>query len=181
MRVDFSRRSFDQIMKARVLIAIAAMHFLGSDAAFAEEALALAMQACRTQTEGSARLACYEAIVITPMSAARTSGVAAASAAAAAVGNSNVVPFAEASGPSRRLVAADDVQTGKSTLAGPFVGWQSGTKLHLSNGQVWQVVDGSTGVYKLSNVKVRIERGAFGSYFMQIEGVGQTPRVRRVN
>jgi hypothetical protein len=50
----------------------------------------------------------------------------------------------------------------------------------LANGQVWQITDGSEGVYSLVDPLVTIERGSFGSFFLRIEGVGQTPKVRRL-
>jgi hypothetical protein len=45
---------------------------------------------------------------------------------------------------------------------------------------VWEIVDGSTAVYRLHSPKVRVSRGLLGSYFLEIEGVAQAPRVKRV-
>jgi hypothetical protein len=68
-----------------------------------------------------------------------------------------------------------------SVLPGDFGGWTPGAKLRLANGQVWEVIDGSTASYPLQrSPKVRISRGLLGSFFMSVEGVSQTPRVRRL-
>jgi hypothetical protein len=45
---------------------------------------------------------------------------------------------------------------------------------------VWEVSDGSTTAYNLRSPKVKITRGVSGTFFMAIEGVSQTPRVRRL-
>jgi len=50
----------------------------------------------------------------------------------------------------------------------------------MANGQLWEVTDGSQAAYRLSDPKVRISRGISGSFFMEIQGVSQTPRVRRI-
>lgn len=68
----------------------------------------------------------------------------------------------------------------ESSISGLFEGWQPQSRIRLANGQVWQVTDGSEGVYARRDPKVRISRGTLGSFFMQIDGVSQTPRVRRI-
>ncbi|KPF48787.1 hypothetical protein IP87_09545 [beta proteobacterium AAP121] len=67
-----------------------------------------------------------------------------------------------------------------SRVQGRFEGWQRGTRLRLANGQVWEVVDGTVAVYDLDSPAVTVRRGLLGSYFIEIEGVSATPRVRRV-
>jgi hypothetical protein len=59
-------------------------------------------------------------------------------------------------------------------------GWDAQTHFQLANGQVWRVTDGSRGVYALDRPAVRIRRALLGSYLMDIEGVNQVIRVRRV-
>jgi hypothetical protein len=56
-----------------------------------------------------------------------------------------------------------------------------GTRLKLENGQVWEVVDASKAAYSLERPAVRVSRGVLGSFFIEIQGVSRTPRVRRVN
>lgn len=68
-----------------------------------------------------------------------------------------------------------------SRIVGPFDGWQAGTRLSLANGQVWTIADGSSSGYPLSsNPQIRVQQGAFGGYFIEIEGVSHSPRVRRL-
>jgi hypothetical protein len=61
----------------------------------------------------------------------------------------------------------------------PFRGWEKGTVFTLTNGQRWVVSD--DGAYwsprKDTPVPVRIEPGALGSFFMEIEKGGR-PRVK---
>jgi len=45
---------------------------------------------------------------------------------------------------------------------------------------VWEVLDTKRVSYELDNPTVRIKRGMLGSFFMEIDGVSATPRVRRV-
>lgn len=68
----------------------------------------------------------------------------------------------------------------ESGIPGAFEGWRPKTRIRLANGQLWQISDGSEGTYSLRDSKVRIIRGTFGSFFMQIEGIEQAPRVRRI-
>jgi hypothetical protein len=64
-------------------------------------------------------------------------------------------------------------------LAVDFRGWSKGTVFILANGQHWQVTDSSTYATPPESGphKVRIVPGALGSFFLEIEGVRQKPRV----
>jgi hypothetical protein len=110
-----------------------------------------ALARCRTITEPMARLACYDAI----------------RPAADAIG----LPTPEARG---------DTPSVTTTIKGEFLGWVPNGQITLANGQVWRVIDGSRGVYRLNNPKVEIKRGALGSFNLDIEGTFQSPKVRRV-
>ena len=72
-----------------------------------------------------------------------------------------------------------DYTTLDAMLAPPFVGWEKGTILTLTNGQRWVVTD--EGNYwspkKEQPIHVRVEPGALGSFFMEIEKGGR-PRVK---
>lgn len=68
----------------------------------------------------------------------------------------------------------------ETSIAGNFDGWGPDEKITLTNGQVWQINDGSSAGYSLRDPRVRITRGSFGGFFMQVEGVSQTPRAKRV-
>jgi hypothetical protein len=98
------------------------------------------------------------------------------------------VPAATPAGPDaiatfgmERRIAESAPDRLDSRLAGAFDGWEPNSKLTLENGQVWQVVDGSRAYYgQLDKPKASVTRGMLGSFYLQIEGVSQTPRVRRV-
>lgn len=134
----------------RMALAALAVPILGAVGAPAL-AQEAALARCRTITEPMARLACYDAI----KPAADTIGL----------------PTPAARG------EAESVAT---SIAGEFLGWVPNGQITLANGQVWRVIDGSRGVYKLSNPKVEIKRGALGSFNLDIEGTFQSPKVRRV-
>jgi hypothetical protein len=108
----------------------------------------------------------------TPSAAAPT----AAAVPAAAAGERTATFGLPAPAPSRP-VEADFVD---SRVVGRLEGWTPATRFTLANGQVWEIADGSQAVYDLQDPGVRITRGLFGSFFIRIEGVSQTPRVRRV-
>ena len=68
----------------------------------------------------------------------------------------------------------------RSRIPGMFEGWEAKTVLTLENGQAWQIADGSRAYYQLRSPLVRIVRGAVSGYYLEVEGVAQRPRVRRV-
>jgi len=67
-----------------------------------------------------------------------------------------------------------------SRLADSFDGWGPNSRVRLTNGQVWQVIDGSSVVLPPGSRKVRVKRGALGSFYLDIEGLKTSPRVQRV-
>ena len=74
--------------------------------------------------------------------------------------------------------AADNVI--ETSIAGRFTGWWPKDRITMTNGQVWQISDDSTGAVNLTDPKVRIRRGFFGGYKLEFEGVAQAPSVKRV-
>ena len=120
--------------------------------------------------DAAARLACYDAIPLSVAPAAPAPGPAAAAPPAAS--------FGLESRPSP--AATPEVVSIDNAIDGPFDGWLPRGQLKLANGQVWEVSDGSQAAYDLKSPKVKITRGVSGSFFMAIEGVAQTPRVRRI-
>ena len=72
---------------------------------------------------------------------------------------------------------ADDLTT---RLAGSFTGWDGDTLFRLENGQLWQQIDSSYLYSRSESPRVTIRRAAFGSYLLQVEGIGRTVRVRRL-
>jgi hypothetical protein len=130
-----------------------------------------ALQRCRDVRDAAARLACYDAIPLSaaPAAAAPSPVVAPAPPAAGFGLESSSAPTAPA-----RVASIE------SAIDGRFDGWLPRGQLKLVNGQVWEIADGSQAAYDLQSPKVKITRGVAGSFFMALEGVAQTPRVRRV-
>ncbi len=64
---------------------------------------------------------------------------------------------------------------------GTYEGWEAGTSFELDNGQVWEVYD--TARYRflrpLENPEVSIERGAFDTYRLKVDGYNRWANVRR--
>lgn len=155
----------------------------------ATERLLATLNACKAVPEAAARLACYDAAL---------GRVAASPAPAAVVAPAAAPPAAAAPAPVSPAAAAapapprtDDfgfnqprpetvLQQIESRVAGRFEGWAPGTRIELANGQVWEVVDSSRAAYDLASPAVRIKRGMLGSFFIEVDGVSATPRVRRL-
>jgi hypothetical protein len=68
----------------------------------------------------------------------------------------------------------------ESAVDAGFYGWGPNDRIRLQNGQVWVVVDGTTGTTTGDMRKVKVRRGALGSFFLDFEGLNKSPRVRRV-
>lgn len=114
---------------------------------------------CRALADAGARLACYDALVATPAAAAPA-------------------PKVEFGFEARTWEQGP--QAVESRIVGLFEGWEPNARIRLENGQVWQVIDGSRGAARLRDPKVKVTRGTFGTFFLEIEGKNQAPRVRRV-
>lgn len=144
------------------------------------------LRRCRAIADDRARLACYDAL---PPAAERSpaatppapaTGATTPAVPAAAAGVTTAAPAAAPDSSFGLRQRADPLDAIESTIPGRFDGWEPNTRLTLANGQVWQISDGSRGVYWLDSPKVRIRKGALGSFFLEIEGQNQSPRVRRV-
>ncbi|HUG21447.1 hypothetical protein [Piscinibacter sp.] len=144
---------------------------LASGSAAADDA---AWLRCRAVADASSRLACYDAV--TP--AANT----------AKPGQGDPRPGTSAGQPQQpaeqfgletrsRGPAPDEIA---SRSPGRFDGWGPRSVIKLANGQSWQVSDGSTGVYRLDSPKVKVTRGMLGAFFLEIEGINRSPKVRRL-
>ena len=88
---------------------------------------------------------------------------------------------ARAAVPSFGQQRSDEPQTITSQILGVFEGWGPRSRITLANGQVWQVEDGSEGVYFLQSPKVTVRRALMGGFQMEIEGARRVPRVRRAD
>lgn len=132
-----------------------------------------ALQRCRQVADATQRLACYDAIALPK--------------ANQAVGPSGAAPTVAAQATNFGLETRPTPSTEPAPLAsidsmieGTFEGWLPQSPLKLANGQIWVIADGSSAAYRLTSPKVRITRGVSGSFFLAVEGVSQTPRVRRL-
>jgi hypothetical protein len=169
---------------ALVLLVLLATPSLANEAALAQ---------CRALTDATARLACYDRIplAVAPAAASRAP-VAPAAAAAAVAPVAAGVPAAQPKAAAAPVPAADPAATLglparaepaerlSSTIPGLFEGWSPRERIRLANGQLWEVADGSRAAYRLQNPAVTVRRTAFGGFEMDIEGVNQRLRVRRV-
>lgn len=166
----------------RAAAGVAVVMLLGLVSGLASADPLAQMRQCRLFTDVALKAACYDAIALPAGGSTATGSTAptaaappvnARAAAAASFGLPSTVPAPPPTG--GRVGGALE-----SSITGLFEGWQAQSRIRLANGQVWQVTDGSEGVYSRRDPKVRISRGSLGSFFMQIDGVAQTPRVRRV-
>ncbi len=137
----------------RPIVAVALLLALTCQAAWADPD---ALRRCRALADSAARLACYDAIA---------------------------VPATAGGLPAERFGLTEEpspVDRIESRIEGRFEGWGPRGRLRLANGQIWQVVDDSRGVYWLDSPRVVVRRGALGSYVLEIEGVRTLVRVRRI-
>lgn len=148
------------------------------------------LQACRAIADAATRLACYDALPL-PATAPAPTAAAPAPARAPAVAAAPAAPAAPAVVPApaanpnasfglETKAAQNALDAIDSNIEGRFEGWSGRTRIKLANGQVWEVTDGSHGVLNLSSPKVRVRRGVFGAFYMDIEGTNRSPKVRRV-
>lgn len=73
-------------------------------------------------------------------------------------------------------------QSMESRITGEFQGWSGRTQFKLENGQIWTQVNTDSYGYTppLKSPKVKIFPAAFGTFWLEIEGVGQRCRVKPV-
>ena len=158
-------------------------------AAHAQDSLA----GCRAITDSAARLACYDRLPLPGAAPAASSGQSPAMppatqpprpAGAPAAPPGAAAPAAAPTGEATRFglpaLPNAEVQTIQSEIPGHFDGWQAGSRIRLANGQVWQVTDGTSRFANVDNPKVTVRRGSLGSFFLEIDGVTPSPRVRRI-
>ncbi|MBQ0934343.1 hypothetical protein [Ideonella paludis] len=132
-------------------------------------------QRCRQVSEASARLACYDKLA--DMAVAQPAAPVAAAMPAVPL---PVQTPAERFGMEQKVAQEGAVDTITSMLPGDFEGWDAKTKFTLANGQVWQVTDGSRVYWPAKNPKVTIRRGVLGAFYLQIEGLNTTAKVKRL-
>ena len=116
---------------------------------------------CRQISDASQRLRCYDALP-----------VAGATPPAAA-------PAADNFGLEGRGIGTR-VEAIETSIVGNFEEWGPNYRFNLANGQVWQVVDGSTGFRASSDSRVKIRRGMLGTFYLELVGTNRSPKVQRV-
>ena len=160
-------------MKSLILL------LLISSAALADDA---ALLRCRTIADATSRLACYDALVLPVSGSAAGPSSAGRGAIQTPPGTSTSAaqqkpdPF----GFEEKLANKDAVDSIESHIPGSFEGWTARSNIKLANGQVWQISDNSARAHYIDNPKVKIRRGALGSFYLEIQGTNVSPRVKRV-
>ena len=150
---------------------------LMSGAVFADDAAVLR---CRAIADSTARLACYDAMVLQPGAAAKATTPAATTTQAPPAQPSPVQQSANQFGLEARQANETEIDAIESSIVGSFEGWRANSNIRLANGQVWQISDDSSKTHYIDNPKVRIRRGALGSFYLEVQGTNASPRVRRV-
>ena len=157
----------------------------------------MAWQDCRAVADDGARLACYDALVDRLPKSATADAVPvtpSAPAVAAPPAGQTIAPQPPVAAQTPALAATQtpaefglerqaqqaQIESIQSRIVGPFRGWEAKSKITLENGQVWQIADGSRGVYSLESPAITIERGVFGTFFLKIDGVNRSPKVKRL-
>ena len=140
---------------------------------------------CAAITDPAARLACYdEKNRNTPVPPAPEPPPAQAPAPPAPAAGA-VAPAADGSdefGKKKKDPAAE-LQSIKARIVGKVTYWERGTEFRLDNGQVWKAIDQDSGHYTSipENPEVRISRGMFGAFWMEIVAVNARVKVKRVS
>lgn len=152
-----------------------------SSAALADDA---AFLRCRAIADASARLACYDALPlpVTESKAEAKPGVPGsapesrtAEAKPGALPQQTPQQFGLPRAPTE--VEIDAIE---SYIPGHFDGWAPNSRIRLANGQVWQIVDGSSRVLDLTDPKVTIRRGVLSAFYLEFEHDNRTARVKRL-
>jgi hypothetical protein len=157
-----------------LLSIVATLAFTG--AAVAQHA---GLQRCRAITDTGARLACYDALADTPAATQPTAPAAGAMQATAVAAAAPVAAQRTPDGfglPQR----ATEPQELRSRVGAGFAGWGPNSRIRLENGQVWQVIDGSSVSLPERARAVTVRRGLLGAYHLEFEGLNTAPKVRRV-
>ena len=148
---------------------------LVSGLAIADDA---ALLRCRTIADANARLACYDALVISPPGSA--SGVKGSMALQPSPAAQAAQRKPDQFGLEEKLANKNESDAIESRIPGNFEGWSARSNIKLANGQVWQISDNSSRAHYIDNPTVRVRRGALGAFYLEIQGTNISPRVKRV-
>ncbi|MDH3589587.1 MAG: hypothetical protein OEQ74_09300 [Gammaproteobacteria bacterium] len=72
-------------------------------------------------------------------------------------------------------------ETISSRYDGEFTGWSGRTIFRLENGQVWRQAESGRFRASIDRPMLIIERGAFNSYRLRVEGMNRSLRVKRIH
>jgi hypothetical protein len=138
------------------------------------------LRRCAEIAADAERLACFDALARSTVSAARNQG-SETPAAGAPVATEPAAGDVEAFG--AELIdggASMGPEEMHSRLVGEFTGWRGNTEFVLENGQVWRQAEAGRLIFQADAPLVTIRRGAFNTYRLSVEGVNRAVRVRRV-
>ncbi len=168
----------------KVQLTLALLLAIAAGSAQADNA---ALQRCRIVAEAAARLACYDAIALPGIDlraawGAPLPGTAATAATAVAPPAAVAAPVSDSSSASNFGLPAAKPETDQlqSRIVGLVETFPRGLQYRFENGQVWQITETTMGFYQLNNPKVTVSKGILGNFYLRIEGVAATPKVRRV-
>lgn len=69
----------------------------------------------------------------------------------------------------------------RSRIVGKFNGWSGNDQFELENGMVWEQTDGRRfSIRQIENPEVEVSRGAFGTWYLRVEGHNTRTRVKRI-
>ncbi len=165
-------------MNGRSLCLLAA--FLAAHQAHAADS---DLRSCRALADKDARLACYDALPLaaevrtTPAAPAPAPTPAPAAASTSAASAGGLADWFGFSADRRQQPAQPEAI--ETSIVGRFEGWRPKQLITLANGQVWRISDDSSAFYELQSPRVTVRRGVLGAYYLEVEGVNQSPRVRR--
>ncbi|HEV7815451.1 MAG TPA: hypothetical protein VGP06_10180 [Janthinobacterium sp.] len=140
--------------------------FLMSGAALADDAAVLR---CRQLGDAGQRLSCYDKIEVGKGDAAVATPAVTRQTQEKAFGMEV-----------QQAKKQEALESFDSSIPGKFEGWGPHQRITLANGQVWQISDGSEGIFYKDKPRVRLVRGLLGAIYMEIEGSNKSPKVKRV-
>ncbi|GAA4356526.1 hypothetical protein [Kangiella marina] len=68
----------------------------------------------------------------------------------------------------------------RSQAVGTYKRWKKGLPVTLENGQVWEITDYRSTYYKVKDPIITIEKGMFSSYLLEVEGLNQRFKAKRI-
>jgi|TARA_B110000495_G_C22990956_1_gene583525 hypothetical protein len=83
----------------------------------------------------------------------------------------------KAFGQPKDLIEPEEINT---SVVGVFNGWSGETEFTLQNGQVWKQSGNGMLTAKIDSPKIRIRKGLFGSYILNVEGFNSSIKVKRI-